>query len=142
MGSSIAEIGIRVFLDNLAGAGLRELGMQLANLGLVAGFAIGFLAFATALKFVVKAAMDLQTAMFGVAIATHVPLALAMQYAPVLMNLGAASIFTTAQIADGIVQLGRSGYSLQDIMGKTKDGMSGMAAAGVALSIAIRTDTV
>ncbi len=158
-----ADIGIRVFLEDAASSALFAISSQLGMLGIaaktasggfaglsasiaglavIAGFVVSLFLFGAAIKYSVDQAMALQTSMFGVAVATHVPLAVAMQYTNQLMNLGAQSIFTTAQIADGIGILGRAGFSLQDIMGKTTDGMHGIAAAGVALSIAIRTDAV
>jgi TP901 family phage tail tape measure protein len=158
-----ADIGIRVFLEDAASAALfaisSQLGMlgvaaktasggfaglsaSIAGLAVIAGFVVSLFLFGAAIKYSVDQAMALQTSMFGVAVATHVPLAVAMAYTNQLMNLGAASIFSTQQIADGIGILGRAGFTLQDIMGKTADGMHGIAAAGVALSIAIRTDAV
>jgi TP901 family phage tail tape measure protein len=163
MAGSTADIGIRVFLDDAASQALFAIDGQLGQMGMlarragigmgmlsssmvalaaVAGLAVAFGLFAFALKFSIDQAFALQTAMFGIAVAFHVPMTAAMAFTNVLMNLAAGSIFTTADIATGMGILGRAGYSLQAVMGSTADGMHGMAAAGVALSIAIRTDVV
>jgi TP901 family phage tail tape measure protein len=163
MAGSTADIGIRVFLDDAAsqalfaidsqlgqvgilarraGVGVGMLSASMAALAVVAGLAISFGLFAFALKFSVDQALALQTSMFGLAVAFHVPMSAATAFTNTLMNLAAGSIFTTADIATGMGILGRAGFSLQAVMGATADGMHGMAAAGVALSIAIRTDVV
>lgn len=151
--SGSADIGIRVFLDDAASSGLyaingtlgsigskvlsasgamHGLTSNLAALGVAAGFGASLLAFGAAIKYSVDAASELQQSMFNVAVATHVPMSEAEKYTNTLMNLGATSTYTTKEIADGIVILGRSGYSIGDIMSK-------MAEAGVALGIATRT---
>ena len=151
--SGQADIGIRVFLDDAASKGLfainSQLGMiaglaQRATTGFdtitnsmmamsaVAGFALSFVAFGIAIKASVDAASQFQQAMFSVAVATHVPMDVALQYSSTLMNLAADSTYTSAEIAAGIATLGRSGYSIGDIF-------KYMAQAGVALGEATRS---
>jgi TP901 family phage tail tape measure protein len=176
MGTS-AEIGIRIFLDDSASAGLYGLnallnqlgyaalaasaafgGMSgaLAGVGVVLGLAGAFVLFSDAIKFSVQAASDLQAAMYQIAVATHVPMSVAMQYVGTLMNLGSTSTFTSAQIAQGIAQLGRAGYSISQIFdtmaqsgagfvdegGKMVPVMSSMAQAGIALAEATGSSAV
>lgn len=154
-----ADIGIRVFLDNAASAGLGQINSQLVTMvdvlqrasgGLrvtqgqlmamaaVAGAGVAFFAFGAAIKQSIDAAAEFQQSMFAVAVATHVPLDGAMQYAGALMNLAANSSYSSTEIANGIVILGRSGYALSDILAKT----NGMAQAAIALGIATRSGAV
>jgi len=152
-----ADIGIRIFLDNAASAGLNQINAQLGQMGTLAnrsgnslaqmsaktavnsgvmlGVAASFGLFAVAIKYSLDAASEFEQSMFSVAVATHVSLEEAMKYSNVLMDLGASSTYTSAEIAQGIAVLGRSGYTINDIFTK-------MTSAGVALGIATRTTAV
>lgn len=157
--SGTADIGIRVFLDNAASAGLGQINGQLVQMvnvlqrasgglnitrgqlmamAVVAGAGVAFFAFAMAIKSSIDAADEFQQSMFAVAVATHVPLDNAMQYSGALMNLAASSSYSSTEIANGIVIMGRSGYALSDILAKTNS----MAQAGIALGIATRSSAV
>jgi TP901 family phage tail tape measure protein len=163
MAGGTAEIGIRVYLDDAASAGLSSVSSSLSRLGheansassafglmsgrmaqfgIIAGVAASFALFAGALKFSYDQAQQLQQSLFGIAIATHEPMTAAQGYATVLMNLAATSTYTTSQLADGVALLGRSGYSLHDIFTQVRSGTMTMAEAGRDLGIAIRTDSV
>jgi TP901 family phage tail tape measure protein len=159
-----ADIGIRVFLDDAASAGLYAINTQLgqmgtmamrasngfhnmsgeamATMGILLGAGASLALFGNAIKFSIDSASQLQQSMFALALATHTTQDEAMRYEDVLMNLAAGSSYTSAEIANGMVQMGRAGYTLQDIMGSTADGLHGMATAGIALGIATRSDAV
>lgn len=173
-----ADIGIRVFLDDAASAGLNAINSNLgrmgtmamrasngfhnmsaanmATMGVLLGSGAAMMMFGAAIKFSVDQASNLQQSMFSVAVATHVPMDVAMQYTGVLMNMAASSTYSTQEIADGIVQMGRAGYSIHDIFtqmsqagagfvnvgGKMVPIMSSMVQAGIALGIATRSTAV
>lgn len=159
-----AQIGIRVFLDDLASGGLFNINNQLARMGQLAtgtgqsfqqmslasqfvtggliGSGIAFAAFAGGIKYSVDSAIQFQNALFQLAVATHVPYQEAQSYTQALMNLGATSTFTTADIVTGISALGRSGYTLHDIMTQFKTDIPSVAQTGIMMSIAIGTDAV
>jgi phage-related protein len=151
-----ADIGIRIFLDDVASAGLgqingllsqmyrnllsnglgiQDLGAKIATLGVLGGFATTFGLFTGAIKQSVDAASEFQQAIYNLAVSTHTSMDVATQYADKLMNLAATSTYTTTDIANGVAVLGRSGYTLQDIM-------NGMAQAGIDLGIATRSTAV
>ena len=156
-----ADIGIRVLLEDAALAGLSAISGALGNMGNAAsranramgdlgngsaimnGVLMGGVAslalFGGALVYSIKAAADFQTQMFGVAVATHVPMATAMQYAGTLMNLAATSTYSSDQIASGIALLGRSGYSISQIFDVAKGATESMATAAIALGMATRS---
>lgn len=150
----VADIGIRVLLDDAASAGLmnvqRALGgllssstsasgglnalaaQQAATAGAFAGFAIVVGGVFEAVKFSVDAADQFQQALYSVAIATHVSFGEAQTYSDQLMTLGSNSIYTSSEIADGIAILGKAGYSIQEIFG-------GMAQQAIDLGEATRS---
>lgn len=152
-----ADIGIRVYLDDAASAGLgnvnsllRDMGRnalgahgafsgltaQMAMFGVVGGFAAALVAVGAAVKYSVDAASEFQQSLFNLAVATHVPMDAALQYSSTIMDLGAKSTYTSKEITDGVALLGRSGYTLGDIFNKmTQSGASVVDESGKVVQV-------
>lgn len=154
--SNSADIGIRVFLQDSASSSLSaldarlgklgltakasgalfgEMSARLASLAVVAGLAASFLGFGGAIVYSAQQAMDLQQALTTVALATNASKEEMDQLQPLLLNLGANSIFSLQQLADGIAVVGQYGF-------KTTQQIKEMSQAGVNLAEATNTDTV
>lgn len=146
--SNSADIGIRVFLQDAASAGLfaidsnlgrigqvartssmlfGDLSLKLAGLAVVAGLALSFAGFGAALVYSVKQAQDLTQALTDISLATDLTTQQMAVLTPFLFNLGANSIFSLQQLADGIAVVGQYGF-------KTTQQIELMAAAGVKLA--------
>lgn len=151
-----ADIGIRVFLQDAASAGLfaldshlgrlgqtartagllfGDMSLKLAGLAVVAGLTVSFVGFAGAIVYAVQQGMELQQALTEISLATGL---FGSQLAPIqtlLLNLGATSIFSMQQLADGIAVVGQYGF-------KTTQQIEDMTNAGVRLAEATSTSTV
>lgn len=151
-----ADIGIRVFLQDAASAGLfavdsnlgklgqtakttsmvfGDMSLKLAGLAVVAGLAASFLVFGGAMVYSVQQAQGLQQALTDISLATGLTSDQMAILTPFLFNLGATSIYSLKQLADGIAVVGQFGF-------KTTQQIEDMAAAGVKLAEATGTTTV
>lgn len=135
--SNIADIGIRVYLDDAASLGLGALNSNLQGIGLAASLAAGswsdlsaqmmstaallglmgaFFGLATAMYQAVQNASDMQTLLIQIQRATNGTTEQMQQMQDVLMNIGGSSIYSLQQLADGFVLLGQRGVSAADII--------------------------
>jgi TP901 family phage tail tape measure protein len=154
--SNSADIGIRVFLQDAASMALFAIDSNLGRLGqtaqkasmlfgnmsnqlvgmaVVAGLAASFVAFAGGIAYSVVQAQGLQQALTDISLATGLTSAQMAILTPFLFNLGATSIYSLQQLADGIAVVGQYGF-------KTTQQIELMAAAGVKLAEATGTTTV
>ena len=137
MGTSIAEIGIRVFMDDAAskiayginqqlgqmenltrraGLGFRGMTGDITGLSIVAGLIASFLLFGGAIVYSTDQAAKLQTTMIGLKAATGATDAQVQQMQNTLLTLGATSIFSLDELAQGFTLAGQRGVSAGDII--------------------------
>src|SRR6266567_2852236 len=137
MGTSTAEIGIRVFMDDAAskiayginqqlgqmenltrraGLGFRGMTGDITGLSIVAGLIASFLLFGGAIVYSTDQAAKLQTTMIGLKAATGATDAQVQQMQNTLLTLGATSIFSLDELAQGFTLAGQRGVSAGDII--------------------------
>src|SRR6266702_3326698 len=138
MGTSIAEIGIRVFMDDAAskiayginqqlgrmenltrraGLGFRGMTGDITGLSIVAGLIASFLLFGGAIVYSTDQAAKLQTTMIGLKAATGATDAQVQQMQNTLLTLGATSIFSLDELAQGFTLAGQRGIFLAEAIG-------------------------
>lgn len=151
MAGDRADIGIRVFLDDAAsrglfaintqlgqagiyakraGLGFGEMTAQLAGLGVLTGLAVAMVGFGGAIAMATRDAIDFQTLLIRIQRATNANSEEMDKMGNTLMSVGAKSIFSLEEIADGFVLLGQRGISAKDII-------NGVGQAGVYLAESI-----
>lgn len=138
MGTSVADLGIRIFLQDSASSGLGafegslgRVGYQLGNLMSIwqnlsplmqnvavvaAGSGLAFGGFAEALKYSVDKAADVEDSMAQVQIAIAGADDHLQALQATIIDLADTSIYSTKEIADGFVLLGERGYSAVQIL--------------------------
>lgn len=154
--SNSADIGIRVFLQDAASAGLfaidshlgrlgqtartagllfGDMSLKLAGLAVVAGLTVSFVGFAGAMVYAVQQGMELKQAMTEISLATGLYGDQLNQVQSDIIDLGAKSIYSLQQLADGVAVVGQYGF-------KTTEQIKLMTAAGIKLAEATSSDTV
>ena len=156
-----ADLGIRIFLDDAASAGLGAFGSSLLGLGSIvgglghnfntmspllqgaglvaAGSGIMFGLFAEAIKYSVDAAAELQTALVSVELKVAGARDRADEMKDSLIRLANTSIYTTQEVADGFAELGAKGQDAADILGH--GGVLGIAMVDLAESMGEKDGT-
>lgn len=152
---STADIGIRIFIDNSASGALDLVSRQISDVGkqssiakdlfgslgqtiatgVFFGSAAMFAVFAAAIAFSAVKAGELQTAMDKVQLATGLTREQMIALTPWLVNLGANSVFSISELADGVAILGQNGF-------KTSSQIKDMSGAAVNLSEATGSSAV
>src|SRR6266851_3391347 len=154
--SNSADIGIRIFLDDAANAGLRMVNGNLANmenltkraglgfgsmsknlvgLGIVAGLAAAFLLFGGAIVYSVDQGSKLQQTLLRIQVATSATSAEMLRMQAYIISVAGTSIYSVDQLAQGFVLLGQRGFTATEIM-------NGMGTAGKNLAEAIKVSPV
>lgn len=153
-----AELGVRIVLEDSAKTGLDTLGLSFLGLhGVIGRLALiamsqqltpqmkiaGATAEITGLAFkdlvgfigdTVQAAADLQSELTKISLSVDGADQNAQQMSDTLVNLADASMYSTAQIADGFAQMGIDGFNATQIM-------DGMGQSGVILAEALNSET-
>lgn len=146
--SNSAEIGIRVFLEDAASAGLFALDSNLGRVGVTAqkasllfgglsqkivamaavtGLVGSFFLFGGSLVYATQQAMGITQALTDVGLATNLTGQQLAQLQPTLLDLGGKSIFSLQELADGMSVLGQYGF-------KTTEQIKLLSDAGVKLA--------
>ncbi len=119
---NIAEIGIKVFLQDQASLGLRNVTNNLMSMskaistGVLAGFGASFLLFAVAIGLAVKNSIDFQTILIQMQRAGNLTDTQMKALGNTLMAIGGKSIFSLESLGNAFVVLLQRGVSAKDIM--------------------------
>jgi TP901 family phage tail tape measure protein len=134
---STADIGIRVYLQDAASQGFRNIGDQMRAMSdvtrlltsnwsdlngamvqtaAIAGLGLAFAGLTAAVVASIQGASQFQSTLNDVQFATNATNDQMSQMQDVMMNLGSSSIFSLEQIAQGFILLGQRGQSAAAIM--------------------------
>jgi phage-related protein len=136
--ANVAELGIKIFLDDSASAGLNALGGIFGNLGrmisqsayswaalspeirlaseVAAGAGLAFLGFSSVLETSIENAAELQDTMANVSIAFNATDEETNRLQSSIETLAGTSRFSSDQVGEAFIQIGERGISAEDAM--------------------------